>query len=98
MTVKTFPLKITSAVALGGVIHKAGSIVPEVEERVARDLLRRGKAVIHAEAQAQADASEDAADTEGQPQAEAGDVAQQEAAPAPAATPARKQAARQAAK
>lgn len=47
MTVKTFPLKITSAVALGGVIHKAGSIVPEVEERVARDLLRRGKAVLH---------------------------------------------------
>lgn len=47
---KLFPLKISSAVALNGVIHKAGSIV-SVAEPVAKDLLRRGRAVVHAVAE-----------------------------------------------
>lgn len=42
---KTYPLKITSAVVIEGTIHKAGSIV-EVEEKTAKLLLERGKAVL----------------------------------------------------
>jgi hypothetical protein len=38
-------LKLTSAVALGGQIFKAGSIV-EVGEDIARDILNRGKAEV----------------------------------------------------
>lgn len=41
---KTFQLKLTTAVAIDGVINKAGSTVT-VPEQVARDLLRRGRAV-----------------------------------------------------
>lgn len=61
-----FPLKITSAVAIEGVIHKAESVV-HVVESVARELLRRGKAVVHAAAEAvehAAEVVEDATDDE----------------------------------
>lgn len=54
-------LKITSAVALSGEIHKAGSIV-EVSEDLARDLLHRGKAEVATEADAPASEGEAPAD------------------------------------
>lgn len=47
ITEKLITLKITSAVALDGVIIKAGQLVEMVESE-AKDLLRRGKAELHA--------------------------------------------------
>ena len=41
---KTYQLKLTSAVSIDGEIKIAGAVI-EVGERVARDLLQRGKAV-----------------------------------------------------
>lgn len=46
-----YTLKLTRAIAIDGVIRKAGSVV-EADEGLARDLLRRGKAEL-AEAQAE---------------------------------------------
>lgn len=42
---KNFILKLTSAIAFGGVISKAGDLV-EVSENEAKNLLHRGKAVL----------------------------------------------------
>lgn len=80
---KLFPLKIVSAIALEGVIHRAGSIV-HVAEAVAKDLLRRGKAIAHtvaevaehlvaedAEAEAAAKAQAEAAELEAKQKSEA---------------------------
>ena len=44
-----YSLKITSAVAIGGQIHRKDSIVPDVPEQLAKDLLRRGKAELATE-------------------------------------------------
>lgn len=41
-----YQLKLTSAIAHEGAIKKKGSII-EVDEQLARDLLRRGKAELH---------------------------------------------------
>lgn len=53
---KLYTVKITSAIALDGVIHRAGSVV-ECPEGVAKDLLRRGKAEPH-----ESTSADDAAD------------------------------------
>lgn len=75
---KQFQLKITSAVAIDGEIKVPGSIVT-VDERTARDLLAREKAVADDSAvQAEAQAEEAEAEAEA-PAAEA-----PAAAPAPA--------------
>lgn len=42
---KTYLLKLTAAVALAGVIHRAGAEV-SVDEATAKNLLHRGKAVL----------------------------------------------------
>ena len=74
-------LKVTSAVVIGGEIQKAGAIV-EVDERVAKDLLQRGKAepassddqvsmVDEAEAEAAAKADAEAAEAVAKAEAEA---------------------------
>jgi hypothetical protein len=58
---KVVTLKLTGAITLEGAIAKAGTIVEMVEDE-AKDLLRRGKAVIHAVAEEVAgDADQDAA-------------------------------------
>jgi outer membrane biosynthesis protein TonB len=40
-----YPLRVTSAVVLGGAVVTKGSVI-EVDEAVAKDLLRRGKAEV----------------------------------------------------
>lgn len=47
---KQYALKLTAAVALAGVIHRAGSTV-EVDEATAKNLLHRGKAELATEQQ-----------------------------------------------
>jgi hypothetical protein len=47
-----YRLKITSEVVVAGIIKKVGEVV-ELAEREARDLLRREKAVPHADPEAQ---------------------------------------------
>jgi hypothetical protein len=54
-------LKLTSAIAVDGMIARAGSII-EMVEAEAKDLLRRGKAVIHAAAEEVAKETADDAD------------------------------------
>lgn len=44
----TYVLKLTSAIAISGEVMKAGSLV-EVSEHEAKNLLSRGKAVMHDE-------------------------------------------------
>ena len=44
----TYVLKLTSAIAIGGEVMKSGSLV-EVSEIEAKNLLGRGKAVLHDE-------------------------------------------------
>lgn len=65
---KTFSLKLTSAIALGGQIRTAGAIV-DVDEATAKNLLHRGKALV-----ATAD------DGQAEPEAPAGDEAATKAA------------------
>lgn len=55
---KVVTLKLTGAVVIEGVIARAGTLV-EMVEAEAKDLLRRGKAVIHAAAEEVADATAD---------------------------------------
>jgi hypothetical protein len=38
-------IKVTRATAIGGVHMAAGTVVPDVDEKVARDLIGMGKAV-----------------------------------------------------
>lgn len=89
---KTFSLKLTGAIALGGELKRPGEVV-DVAEDVAKNLLHRGKAVPASDddgqAPAPAPAPADADGDEGKPegdQAEGGDAP----APAPAAKPAAK--------
>lgn len=63
---KIFPLRIVSAVAIDGKIYKAGSVV-RLGEADAKELLRREKAVPHADpeaAEAAEAAEQPAAETE----------------------------------
>ena len=55
---KVVTLKLTGAVAIDGVIARAGTLVEMVESE-AKDLLRRGKAIIHAAAEEVAEATAD---------------------------------------
>lgn len=68
-------LKLTGAVVIDGIIARAGTIVEMVESE-ARDLLRRGKAEIHAILGDEGDDSD--------PNAGAGDASQEAAAQAAA--------------
>lgn len=59
---KVVTLKLTGAVSIEGAIAKAGTLV-EMVEAEAKDLLRRGKAVIHAVAEEVAAETADADQT-----------------------------------
>lgn len=61
-------LRITSAVAIAGAVHGAGSIV-EVDEDLAVNLLHRGKAEVATDADAPDPAEFDAADAQAEPPA-----------------------------
>ncbi|WP_441228010.1 hypothetical protein AB7813_08370 [Tardiphaga sp. 20_F10_N6_6] len=76
-----FKLKLTAAVVLGGLVHRAGALV-EVVEATAKDLLRRGKAVLH---EVEADLGMSESDDDSAPPAPAEPAPAPEVA-APAAT------------
>lgn len=83
---KTYPLKITSAVVIDGTIQKAGAIV-EVREADAKRLLERGKAVVATADDLPAPAPEAAAEAEAKAAAEAAPA--EAPAPEPEAKPAK---------
>lgn len=81
---KTYELKLSSAVAIAGRIHRAGEVV-SVDEEAAKNLLHRGKAELANETNAPAQEAAPAADADADQDANANADDKKTDATAPAA-------------